>query len=484
MSTFFLERNDEMVYVKSIKKMIIVSLLSLCIMTNTVYSDVHAASVVIGGVVLTAGEAFALLMATLGISATVSVTYQNREALQAWGNKQLDSFCSWMAETDDIVWSAQQDVEQWALTVIDGGLSTGSDMWKKFKQWAKSLYIRNSSGDYNPTENAYLLESVSQIVGVPFYVGLPPSSCTVYYPTAYNDLMSKYDSYVIVTKDTGTRGFRIAEVFAGISQIKVSSNRGVYISYSAGCQPSVSDVITGSAGLGTSNGYWQESYTGVFVSSNLVFEFDASFGLNPVYTGDNLPSEEKEYVLNPTVANALETADNPDDIDIIGIGSQVGAQTYPLNLPSAEALPNTLSDLATGALTLEEFNKALGLALANLSSSTLITEDPNDEKPISDVTTEVPVDMQNFIVDGLAELFPFCLPFDFIDFINVLCAEPQAPKIDFPIRYPTGISSWNTYMIEVDLSVFDGVAEIMRDVECLLFIIGLALITRSYMIRG
>ena len=469
-----------MVYIKSVKKMIIVSLLSLCIMTNTVYSDVHASSVVIGGVVLTAGEAFALLMATLGISATTVAVYQNRDALQTWGNDQLDSFCSWMAETDDVVWSAQQDVEQWALSVIDGGLSTSGDMWKKFKKWISSLYFNNKLEDYiiGPDYQYWKLESLSELVGFPVYWGIHFGNYNV--PSKAWTELEKYDHYFGYLQNSNNNIW--VNVVNGNATCTVNTASKTF-AFSCG------ELYVNKMQINNGNCY---IYSGELVSAEKVISFmDAKLGLclspNIKIVIDDTPyseGEKVEYALNSAVASALETADNPDDIDIVGIGSQVGVQTYPLNLPSAEALPDALSDLSTGALTLEDFNKALGLALANLSNSTLITEDPDNEKPISDVTTEIPVDMKNFIVDGLAELFPFCLPFDFIDFVNVLCAEPQAPKIEFPIKYPAGISSWGTYMIEVDLSVFDSVAEIMRDIECLLFIVGLIVITRSYMIRG
>ena len=83
----------------------------------------------------------------------------------------------------------------------------------------------------------------------------------------------------------------------------------------------------------------------------------------------------------------------------------------------------------------------------------------------------------------MEKLFPFCLPFDAIDFVKILEAEPQAPHFTFPIKYPTK-NGLETYNIDIDLSPFDVAAEILRDMECLLFIVGLIMITRSQMIRG
>jgi len=506
---------NKMVYVKSVKKMIIVSLLSLCIMTNTVYSDVQAASVVIGGVVLTAGEAFALLMATLGVSATTAVAYQNRDTLQAWGNEQLDSFCSWMAETDEIVWSAQQDVEQWALRVVDGGLSTSNDMWRKFKKWISSIYLRGVDEPVIEAPTASIDSDLSERMGIPVYVGLPDMSVlgtdNKYYMSAVADKENDYVIEVTINdyNKTALYGYSFGNIIACVSKSTVSGKgiidiygtvKGGLFSHRSFIYWHKDDSYTLT---GEDNKYRVRDYlvrgsdlTAIYVSPSIplyIMKSKPDFHtIHEVLAGYDIygfennfpPEKENSYALNLAVSNVVQDAGGLDDVDIVGNGSQTGVQTYPLNLPSAESLPDALSDLSTGASTLEEFNKALGLALANLSGSTLITDNPDDEKPISDITTEIPVDMKHFIVDGLAELFPFCLPFDFIDFVNVLCAEPQAPRIEFPIKYPAGISSWGTYMIEVDLSVFDSVAEIMRDIECLLFIVGLIVITRSYMIRG
>lgn len=80
-------------------------------------------------------------------------------------------------------------------------------------------------------------------------------------------------------------------------------------------------------------------------------------------------------------------------------------------------------------------------------------------------------------------MFPFCLPFDLIDFIKVLDAPAEAPKFTIPFKYPTR-SGTATYDIVIDLSSFNSVAELLRDMECLAFIVGLIMITRSRMIRG
>ena len=111
-----------------------------------------------------------------------------------------------------------------------------------------------------------------------------------------------------------------------------------------------------------------------------------------------------------------------------------------------------------------------------------VEPEPAPEEPIP--TPTPPSALDGYILDGLTDVFPFCLPFDFIDFIDVLSAEPQAPKFTLPIPVPDGKGGFNMDGIEVDFSQFDYLARIFRLGETLVFIVGLILVTRQKMIRG
>ena len=87
-------------------------------------------------------------------------------------------------------------------------------------------------------------------------------------------------------------------------------------------------------------------------------------------------------------------------------------------------------------------------------------------------------DMQHFTLD-LKEYFPFCIPFDLYDFFTCLNADPVAPVIEWLIPLPGG----DTYPLELDLSSFDPVAQLLRRLQLLLFCVGLAFKTRD-LIKG
>lgn len=88
-----------------------------------------------------------------------------------------------------------------------------------------------------------------------------------------------------------------------------------------------------------------------------------------------------------------------------------------------------------------------------------------------------------YYVKGLQSVFPFCIPFDVIDFLGCLSAPAQAPHFKIPIKYPT-LNGMQTYEVDLDLSKFNDVAKIVRVCETLLFCVGLAVATRNLYIRG
>lgn len=89
-----------------------------------------------------------------------------------------------------------------------------------------------------------------------------------------------------------------------------------------------------------------------------------------------------------------------------------------------------------------------------------------------------PSDMGKFTLD-LKQYFPFCIPFDLYAFFTCLNADPVAPVIEWLIPFPGS----EGYSMEIDLSVFDPVAQVLRRLQLLLFCVGLAFKTRD-LIKG
>lgn len=81
-------------------------------------------------------------------------------------------------------------------------------------------------------------------------------------------------------------------------------------------------------------------------------------------------------------------------------------------------------------------------------------------------------------IQGLGEKFPFSIPFDLVALVNVLNAEPEAPRFEGTVNF--GFTTWD---YDINLEQFDSVASACRIAELLLLVFGLILITRS-IIKG
>lgn len=92
---------------------------------------------------------------------------------------------------------------------------------------------------------------------------------------------------------------------------------------------------------------------------------------------------------------------------------------------------------------------------------------------------KVDPDVSDYTLD-FRKLFPFCIPFDIYKAVKLLDAAPTAPVV----HYKFYLSKSKTYTIDLNLNKFNSVAAILRRMECLLFIIGLATATRRIYIRG
>ena len=92
---------------------------------------------------------------------------------------------------------------------------------------------------------------------------------------------------------------------------------------------------------------------------------------------------------------------------------------------------------------------------------------------------KVDSDVSDYTLD-FRKLFPFCIPFDIYKAVKLLDATPVAPVVHYKFYYTKS----KTYTIDLNLNKFNSVAAILRRMECLLFIIGLATATRRIYIRG
>ena len=97
-----------------------------------------------------------------------------------------------------------------------------------------------------------------------------------------------------------------------------------------------------------------------------------------------------------------------------------------------------------------------------------------DLDPAEDWDIELPDLNINWILSGKQNKFPFDIPFNVMYALELLQAEPEAPRIQGTLDLV--VYEWN---YDLDLSDFDSVASICRNMEFLAFLTGLMLMTRK-----
>ena len=156
---------------------------------------------------------------------------------------------------------------------------------------------------------------------------------------------------------------------------------------------------------------------------------------NPDNPNPDNPNPDNPNPDNPTIPEKEPTVPYPDP------------EQYPDATPEVNPVPDT------------------DIAPENIPTPTPI--EPN-EQDITDVNSKLPA-------FNLADKFPFCLPFDIHKSLTLLKGSREAPY--FVWSMPFGDAGEQT--ITVDLSPWDDVAQILRTLELLLFIVGLAVATRN-----
>ena len=212
----------------------------------------------------------------------------------------------------------------------------------------------------------------------------------------------------------------------------------------------------------------------------------------------------KIYTETGGISSAYEKGKTLENIDIVGVGAKAGATDVTIPWPKDNTFGGLIGGAITGTNTWTDVIDAAGVGVISRENekdyvidNTGVTTKEWDyatdipgtgdiDKPgtdTGDTDADVSKDLSDYTFAGLEKIFPFCLPFDLIDFIGVLDADPEAPKFTIPIKVPTS-SGWGVYNIDIDLSKFDSVAALLRQMETLAFVVGLIMVTRQKMIRG
>lgn len=152
-------------------------------------------------------------------------------------------------------------------------------------------------------------------------------------------------------------------------------------------------------------------------------------------------------------------------------GAIVGNMT--LTIPKALAVPDVIAAVKEGTLPITDVLAQVGVIPVDMTKKKAIADDKTIDEAIEAV--ESTSDSWSFTAD-LTEIFPFCLPFDLIRFLDALDADPVAPCFEIPfVVEALGIDM----TVEFDMSFMDDAVEIFRIGELGCFIISLILVTQK-----
>lgn len=461
------------------KRRLTAFLLAVMLVSGSVifsYEDAYAtgAEIVIGGgAVVTVGEAVAFLLGALGLTAASVAVYENVDSIKQWGNEQLELFKAFCSASSEYASLAGDAVEQWFVDVSKGILDRSSAVWSAFKAWVSSL-IHGVKNPVSTGIDAYKYEGETFISSSKRYECTYESTAPIYY-YPYSD--SGYLFVFIISTGTLIR----KEIYHSSSGDRTTVNEYKISRYSLG---------EGYPGIYVSN-YTDSTCYPVNIPKELYKEYSheassVAYELRRIFYDEILNASSSvvsDYTVVDTGTTDVYDRDEAyDNLDFTGTRTDTGVTDIPIDWGQIGSLDVVLPGVIDGTADIPGILEGAGVIIIDRTTEHVIDREGITDIPVTDVVADVS-QISDYTVNGLTELFPFCLPFDLIDFINVLSAEPEAPHFIYTFRYRT-LDGWGEYPIEIDLSVFNSVASLMRDMECLAFIIGLIILTRSHMIRG
>lgn len=168
--------------------------------------------------------------------------------------------------------------------------------------------------------------------------------------------------------------------------------------------------------------------------------------------------------------------------DIPSVDSATGDITYPNDTAytkDAVAVPYPVDtegvkvpDIPYDKVVDQSTGKALDDTGTDTDNPSKPGEGTDTDKPSVNWPSAGDISLPKLIISK----FPFCIPFDVADMIALLETEPKAPVFKMPIK----VGSIVNEEISLDLEQYSDVIRIIRWGELLLFVAGLAYVTRNY----
>lgn len=456
--------------------------------------------------------AFAFVLTLLGfvVENGISNAWENREEYLSYLTNLKEDFMNWCADSKEWCSLKVNDFDLWLDMVAQGTLDKSSDCWQAIKDYCVDLKARiDNANKPVPSTDVIKVDGAEEWFLAQTNITHPVSSKTVS-STNYTDAPQ------IVTANLKNWG---REVYYGsnteLVSFKFADSANILIAINAdwstdGCYP-----YAGVNGLYNFVTYYSNSnikgfpaFAGgrlwtMYKSSPimddkvLTFQFDCSLP-SPYYDDAVIPAlcsfatgylngyEDwtieipKDDGITDEVAQGLTVAGGTsgvierdgtlDNVDVVGVsGAKDDAVPIDWDKVSVEDLSNPYpyDDVKT----------------VDLVDGVIVgTDTPIEEVVPPSDGSDTSSERSKYTLAGLTELFPFCIPFDLVMLFQVLKADAEAPCFTWKFVYYTD-GEKHTEDIIIDLSKFNKVAEILRMMELLAFMIALTIKTRD-LIRG
>ena len=439
------------------------------------------------GVFLGAEEALAAVLMMLGISAASDNAYSSADALAEWGGEQVDGLVQHISTSQKYAETLgklgadalKAKVTEWATKAGRGVIDTASDVWGALKDWAGSLHKTVSVGVSSPSSWGYgsLVPASPGTMGYtrkslyvdeksyfysdsPAYLLIANTALFMYSPVAGSVM---YKQYLSDSNDPVITAFSLDNscVVDGQTVYFWGSIPDKFLRWTSDYSQTL--VGVSNTGLGLSSRDTAETFFSRVLRGES-YEFPADAGLKSV----------------GGVGDIYERDGSLDNVGLTGVGVGTKAGDVPIDWAGFGDVAGTLEGIRTGVLDIADVMAGSKVWAYDTTRDTVIDSDKDldNDIPIADVIPGANV--SDYTITGLQDVFPFCIPFDLIDFLNVLDAEPEAPRFQWDFEYAKG----KVYKFDLDLSRFETVAAAFRTFELLGFCLALILITRDKMIKG
>lgn len=432
--------------------------LTFSVVSSSYYKTVHAFEYVGGA--LAFEEAFKWLLATIGITATAGMT-------DAYWDAYGDDFVDYAVQNG----ATQNEVAEWQLKACEGILDKGSEVWDSFKDWANNL-VKSDSGSGGGGVTATYSSFSNCFNAVKSYT----VGNTVY---GFGD----FNCYCVFTDHIFTY-FGITPGVYSIdgNHITCSSDNFIllrmifdnqYRDYTAPIDQWTVAFNNNNCFDNTIKSLWNMSY------NNLAIGVPHIYGITATGSVETTNVNFKSVTKNITNLNVISSTGVNESDDEVAI-------PYPGVSDSDNTLANdTYQDIVDkindGTITqeqgIEQIQELLRVITYDTVTDEVVPPQKNDDgtNKTKDEVLKDNKENTGFTLAGLENVFPFCIPFDIYAFMTLLVADPVSPEFDFPIKTVNG----HEETIHVDLEPFEPVAVVVRYVFDFLFIVGLAMLTRS-----